>query len=514
MHTAAEHGLWVSTHYQSQTNEDDFKFKTNHVLTAEKFDPIRVHKQVRETGKHNFEEAKIQLPSKINFDPLDKLSSDYWDYQLNSFLKFGFPLDFPRDKESQLLTTDTSHASARDHPQHIDTYLRVEMEHNAIKGPYKDPPYGDNTHVSPFMSREKVDSDNRRIIIDLSWPQYASINHFTIANKYLSTAYKLQYPTIDNTTTKLKEIGPEALIYKTDLSILSLRSATDREAWPVLDFLTFSDISCTKTAPSTVCNCLGVVVDTKEATLSVPTGKLAEIIKKCKKVNQQTQITRQELQSLLGSLMFIHKCVRPTRYFVNRLLEALRCSEKKHIKVTADMCKDIAWFREFLPVFNGTASYDMIEFAETLEIDACLTHVGGVWNNAVYSAPLPDHIKDNPNLYITHYEMINILVALRIWGSAWAHKRILLRSDNMAVVRSGYTRDAHLASYIRNIWLLTATYVIQLNVVHIAGKDNKVADLLSRWSDSQKNQQQLLKLVEHPIWYKVNHKHFYVNIDI
>ena len=68
------------------------------------------------------------------------------------------------------------------------------------------------------MSREKIDSVNRRIIIALSWPQQASINHFTIANQYLNTAYKLQYPTIDNVTAKLRHIGPEALIYKTDLS--------------------------------------------------------------------------------------------------------------------------------------------------------------------------------------------------------------------------------------------------------------------------------------------------------
>ena len=87
-----------------------------------------MHKQVRKTGRYNFEEAKIQLPSNINFDLLEQLSSDYWDYQLKSFFKFGFPLDFPRDKESQLLTTDISHASARDHPQHIDTYLKTEIE--------------------------------------------------------------------------------------------------------------------------------------------------------------------------------------------------------------------------------------------------------------------------------------------------------------------------------------------------------------------------------------------------
>ena len=67
------------------------------VLKDEQFDPIAVPKTVRGTGKYNFEGAKIQLPSKINFQLLEYLTQDYWDYQLPYFLKFGFPLDFPHE---------------------------------------------------------------------------------------------------------------------------------------------------------------------------------------------------------------------------------------------------------------------------------------------------------------------------------------------------------------------------------------------------------------------------------
>ena len=65
---------------------------------------------------------------------------------------------------------------------------------------------------------EKKWSDNRRIIIDLSWLQQASINHFTVANQYVGSAYKFQYPIIDYINAKLRDLGPDALIYKTDLS--------------------------------------------------------------------------------------------------------------------------------------------------------------------------------------------------------------------------------------------------------------------------------------------------------
>ena len=68
--------------------------RPNCVLTEDKFDPVLIHTPVRKMCRYNFEQANIQLPSKINFDLLEQLSSDYWDYQLKSFLKFGLPLDF------------------------------------------------------------------------------------------------------------------------------------------------------------------------------------------------------------------------------------------------------------------------------------------------------------------------------------------------------------------------------------------------------------------------------------
>ena len=192
--------------------------KPNVVLKDDHFDPIAVHKTVRSTGKYNFDGAKIQLPSNINFHVLEHLAHDYWDYQLPYFLNFRFPFDFPHEQEKILTSAKDNHTSAIQYPEHVETYIKTEQDHKAIFGPYEIPPYGDNTHVSPFMSRDKPDSENRRIIIDLSWPLEASVNHFTKANMYLSTMYKLQYPTVDNITETLLRLGSEAVIYKIDLS--------------------------------------------------------------------------------------------------------------------------------------------------------------------------------------------------------------------------------------------------------------------------------------------------------
>ena len=561
-----------------------YSAKPNCILSSHNFDPVKTHNVVKATNKCNFEEAKIQLPSNINFKLLEELCKDYWDYQLPLFLKYGFPLDFPVNQETKLISSEVNHSSAVKFPTHVQHYLDTEKQHKAIYGPFKDPPYGDKTQVSPFMTRDKTDSENRRVIIDLSWPQGASINHFTVPNLYLNGVYKLQYPTIDNITDILQEFGTKARLYKIDLSRAFRQLRIDPKDYNLLclkwqdsyysdTFCPFGhrsgSMACTRLSdffrhvmrqrgdvicnyvddligigtpdrifnafqylkhlleelgfpisPTKECNCLGVIINTENATISVPRIKIQEMIKKCEKMQQAVVITKKELQSLIGSLMFAHKAVKQTRVFVNRLLQALRDSHKNTvIIINADMKRDLAWLQTFLPVFNGTTKYihSPIESNETLHIDACLQGVGGVWKRKVYYAKIPQELRDADYLNITHFEMINIIVALNLWAKEWKGKKVLVKTDNMAVVSvctSGFTRDCHLAAYIRNIWLLTATYDVELIVSHVAGKENNIADLLSRWSNTESDTQKLSQWVTEPHWCIIPESYFRIDYNI
>ena len=115
----------------------------------------------------------------------------------------------------------------------------------------------------------------------------------------------------------------------------------------------------------------------------------------------------------------------------------------------------------------------------SIEIDASFQAVGGVWNNNVYSAEIPTFLQSNRGFCIVHYEMINILVMLRLWAKYWTRKKEYFYVDNISVVNvcnSGYTTDDFLGSCIRNALLLTSEYDIDMTVRHIAGKRNVVAD--------------------------------------
>ena len=173
----------------------------------------------------------------------------------------------------------------------------------------------------------------------------------------------------------------------------------------------------------------------------------------------------------------------------------------------------------FLPRFNGTTTFvhELPFKAHTIEIDACLLSVGGVWDNKVYTAPIPGYWKAK-NLSITHFEMLNIIVALHLWKYEWRNKCINLLVDNEAVVSicsKGFTRDSTLAMYARNIWLITSVLDIELIVVHVPGHKNQQADLLSRWKYySKEHMEKLNQFVPDHRWEIVQEAYFEVNTEI
>lgn len=80
--------------------------------------------------------------------------------------------------------------------------------------------------------------------------------------------------------------------------------------------------------------CLGIEIDITAGTLSLPPEKLQAAVQMYKTWTTCTRATRHQIQSLLGSPMYIHKCVKPCRLFVNRILETLRAT---HITCTVEL---------------------------------------------------------------------------------------------------------------------------------------------------------------------------------
>ena len=97
--------------------------------------------------------------------------------------------------------------------------------------------------------------------------------------------------------------------------------------------------------PITNLNCLGIMVNTTTFTASIPSDKLQEIFQMCSQWRNRQKCNRRDLQSLLGSLLCVSKCVKTSRFFLNHMLEFLRSiPEGNSIQVPVEFHQDLNWF--------------------------------------------------------------------------------------------------------------------------------------------------------------------------
>ena len=94
-------------------------------------------------------------------------------------------------------------------------------------------------------------------------------------------------------------------------------------------------------------------------------------------------------------------------------------------------------------VCHGVSLYNHKSVYSTLELDACLISFGGRCGRHVYHFPI---VRSFKNWTIVHLEMVDILIAIRLFKFLWASKKVLLKCDSEAVVtvlKSGKTRDPY-----------------------------------------------------------------------
>ena len=132
-------------------------------------------------------------------------------------------------------------------------------------------------------------------------------------------------------------------------------------------------------------------MDSVNKTLSIPEEKLKDIIDMVHNWQNKKTCTKTQFQSLLGSLLYITKCVHPACFFLNRMLVILRNNvNNKHFSLGSSFSKDLNWFHQFLKHYNGVTYFDNRKVQAEIHLDAPLAGFGACYNNMVYALPLPE----------------------------------------------------------------------------------------------------------------------------
>ena len=195
----------------------------------------KLHEEVQETGLYNFSGARRPVPSGLNLEAWKRYLTEYGDAAITDYLEFGWPINFNRS--SPLIPTDKNHFSATAYPEHIDYYIATELAHRALLGPFSGPPVGGGTHTSPLMTRDKKNSEHRRVIVDLSFPNGYSINDGIDTVNYIDGPLTVKLPSVHTMEQRVLALGAGAFLYKTDLARGYRQLRIDPADWGLLAFM-------------------------------------------------------------------------------------------------------------------------------------------------------------------------------------------------------------------------------------------------------------------------------------
>ena len=376
---------------------------------------IQAHEMVRCSAMPNFRQLRIPVQTQLKVDAWRKYLDSYWDKQLIDLIQFGFPLDFNRNVILQ--STSVNYSSALKYSEHVSAYIQTEMQYGAIYGPFANPPF--ECHISLFLTRDKPNSDQRRVILDLSFPSGQFVNGGVPKDKYLGSYFQLKYPSKDDIVDSLKQLGSDALLYKTgisrafrhlkidpgDIDLLGLKHGDyyvdgmlpfgfrhgsiffqycSDTVWYIMqnkfnylnlynyiDDLVYTglpgdihqsyqtlmallqelglEISTSKLIePNNIAVCLGIEINSVNRNLRIPDDKLKQIKKICLAYVSNKKVTKNQFQSLLGSILYITKYVKQVRFFLNRMLQLLRDSiDRNSISLDGNFYRDLNWFNTF-----------------------------------------------------------------------------------------------------------------------------------------------------------------------
>ena len=98
-------------------------------------------------------------------------------------------------------------------------------------------PFTNTAIISPLSSREKKDSNDRRVIMDLSFPQGNAVNDKIPKGQYLGEEFELTYPSVDALVKMVKIKGRGCLLMKRDLRRAYKQIQTDPRDWNLLGLI-------------------------------------------------------------------------------------------------------------------------------------------------------------------------------------------------------------------------------------------------------------------------------------
>ena len=148
-------------------------------------------------------------------------------------LEYGFPIGFS-GKLNKSSGPVKNHKGVTEFPNEVLKYLEKEKSYGAILGPFTRVPFSEGFCISPLNTVSKKDSLERRVILDLSFPEGSVINEGIPKDHYLGNKIDLTFPKVDDLVELIKLKGRHCHLYKRDLKRAYRQIPVDLSDVPLL----------------------------------------------------------------------------------------------------------------------------------------------------------------------------------------------------------------------------------------------------------------------------------------
>ena len=231
----------------------------------------------------------------------------------------------------------------------------------------------------------------------------------------------------------------------------------------------------------------GIEIDSIRMQYRLPVEKLNKAHCLLQQFSRRRKITLREMQSLIGFLQFACKAIAPGRTFLRNLIDltiGVSCPHY-HIRLNNAARSDLAMWLQFLDSFNNKSIILRNKWIFSNSLNMFTDASGSIGFAAVLGSKwLHGHWPDSwAKISIAAKEFFPIMLAIEMWGHLLANHKLIIQSDNTAIVEilnKQTSKDQFIMRFVRRYVLACLRNNILVKAKHIPGKLNVIADLLSR----------------------------------
>ena len=233
---------------------------------------------------------------------------------------------------------------------------------------------------------------------------------------------------------------------------------------------------------------LGILIDSIKMCISIPREKIKQTQIAVKEFVDRHRASKRQLQSLVGKLSWVARVIPAGRIYLRTLIEGISSLKQPTHKVilTRDMRLDLEWWSEAMYCLNGTLPIRDNRPVTSLTTDACGLGCGAAFQGDWFYNDFPLDWPAASNLHINYKEVLAIVLAARRWAPYWKNSRVIVYTDSMVakgMICKARSRNALVTEALKELFLCSVVWNFHLIPIHLPGKDNVLADRISRIRD-------------------------------